>query len=229
MRMKYWLFLIRHGQTTWNVEHRLPGQVPGVELTDAGREQAKQLAQALKTVPLTAIISSPLERATETARYIAEGRNITIQMEPDLMDIELGRWTGQDRDELTRHDPVWQAFLRNPLIGPEGVETFPDVEHRAVTAVERWLQQEATGACPAFVTHSDVIKLLIAHYEGLEVRLARRLFIENASVSVIELQADHRPRIHAIGWTPQPFWLEPSTFAFEQPKREEQVDGEQYG
>ncbi len=229
MSIKHWLFLIRHGQTTWNVEHRLPGQLPGVELTDTGREQAKHLAQALKTVPLTAIISSPLVRATETAGYIAEGRNLTIQLEPNLMDIELGQWTGQDRDELTHHDPVWQAFLRNPLVGPQGVETFPDVEHRAVAAVEHWLEQDSTGTCPAFVTHSDVIKLLIAHYEGLEVRLARRLMIENACVSLIELQTDHRPRIHAVGWTPQPFWLQPSTFQSEQPKNEEQVDGEQYG
>ncbi|HZU70328.1 MAG TPA: histidine phosphatase family protein [Ktedonobacteraceae bacterium] len=227
--MRHWLFLIRHGQTTWNVEHRLPGQLPGVELTDAGREQAKCLAEALKSVPLTAIISSPLERALETARFIAEGRDLVIQHEPGLMDIELGRWTGQNRDELTQHDPVWQAFLRNPLVGPEGVETFPDVEHRAVAAVEHWLRQESTGSCPAFVTHSDVIKLLIAHYEGLEVRLARRLVIENASVSIIELQTNHRPRIHAMGWAPQPFWLQPSTFQPQQPKNEEQVDGEQYG
>ena len=227
--MKHWLFLIRHGETTWNVEHRLPGQLPGIELTDIGREQAKRLAQALKTVPLTAIISSPLERAVETARYLAEGRNIAIQLEPDLMDIDLGRWTGQDRDELSQHDPVWQAFLRNPLVGPEGVETFPAVEKRAVAAVERWLQKGSTGTCLAFVTHSDVIKLLIAHYEGLEVGKVRRLMIENASASVIELLTDHRPRIHAVGWSPRPFWLEPSTFVQEQPKSEEHVDGEQYG
>src|SRR5215469_13730764 len=141
--MKHWLFLVRHAETTWNVEHRLPGQLAGIELTDTGREQAKRLAQALKTVPLTAIISSPLERAIETAGYIAEGRNLTIQSEPGLMDIDLGRWTGQNRDELTRHDQVWQAFLRNPLVGPEGVETFPVVEKRAVAAMERWLQKES--------------------------------------------------------------------------------------
>jgi broad specificity phosphatase PhoE len=227
--MKHYLFLIRHAETTWNIEHRLPGQLAGIELTDTGREQAKRLAQALKTVPLTAIISSPLARATETARYLLEGRNLTIQLEPDLMDIELGRWTGQNRDELTRHDLVWQAFLRNPLVGPEGVETFPVVEKRAVAAVERWLHKESTGAYPAFVTHSDVIKLLIAHNESLEARWARRLVIENASASVIELQTDHRPRIHALSWTPQPFWLQLSTFLPEEPKSEEQVDGEQYG
>jgi probable phosphoglycerate mutase len=227
--MKHILFLIRHGQTTWNVEHRLPGQLPGIELTAAGREQAQRLAEALKSLPLTAIISSPLERASETARYLAEGQSLTIQLEPDLMDIELGHWVGQDRDELSRSDPEWKAFLRNPLVGPEDVETFPELQQRAVAAVDRWLKKEATGLYPAFVTHSDVIKVLLAHYTDMEVGRARSLIIENASVSVVELEADHRARILAIGWRPQPDWLHPSSLASEQPKSEEQVVGEQYG
>lgn len=208
--MKRLLFFIRHGQTTWNVELRLPGQFPGNELTDTGQEQAKRLAQALTVVPLSAIISSPLDRATETARYLAHGRNLTIQLEPDLMDIDLGHWSGQDRDELSKSDAVWKAFLRNPLVAPEGVETFPQVERRAVAAVERWLEKESTGAYPAFVTHADVIKLLIAHYIGLEAERARSLIIDNASVSVVELEADDQARILAVGWTPQPGWLQPS-------------------
>ena len=65
--MRQILFLIRHGLTTWNVEHRIPGKLPGIELTDIGREQAKRLAEALAVLPLSAIISSPLERAVETA------------------------------------------------------------------------------------------------------------------------------------------------------------------
>src|SRR5258708_30459721 len=99
--MKRLLLVIQHGQTTWNLVHRLPGQLPGNELTDTGREQAKRLAQALTVLPLSAIISSPLERAVETAKYFAQGRDLTIQLEPDLMDIELGHWSGQDRDELS--------------------------------------------------------------------------------------------------------------------------------
>src|SRR5438105_15273107 len=158
--MKRLLFFIRHGQTTWNFEHRLPGQFPGIELTDTGQEQAKRLAQAISVLPLSAIISSPSDRATETARYLAEGRSLTIQLEPDLMDIELGHWSGQDRDELFQRDPLWNAFVRNPLVGPEDVETFPALQQRALRAVERWLKQTSTGLCPAFVTHADVIKVL---------------------------------------------------------------------
>ena len=227
--MRRLLLFIRHGQTIWNVEHRLPGQLPGNELTDTGREQAKRLAQALKVLPLSAIISSPLERAIETAKYLAQGRDLTIQLEPDLMDIELGHWSGQNRDELCERDPVWRAFLRNPLVAPEDVETFPEVEQRAVAAVERWLKKESTGAYLAFVTHADVIKLLIAHYIGLAAERTRALVIENASVSVVELGNNHRPRVHAVSWSPQPEWLQPFAPATEQVKSEEQLYCEQYG
>src|ERR1700719_1815154 len=61
--MKQTLLFIRHGQTTWNVEHRLPGQLPGIHLTDTGKQQAERLADLLAVLPISAVISSPLERA----------------------------------------------------------------------------------------------------------------------------------------------------------------------
>jgi len=208
--MKHLLLLIRHGQTTWNVEHRLPGLLPGVELTDTGREQARRLAEALALFPLSAIISSPLTRAVETAEYLVQGRNLTIQLEPDLVDIDLGHWSGQNRDELFKSDPIWKAFVRDPTVAPADVETFPELEKRVVAAVERWLQKDSTGLFPAFVTHADVIKLLIAHYIGIEAKRVRSLLIDNASVSIVRLEADHRPLVLAIGWSPQPGWLQPN-------------------
>src|SRR5260370_9607257 len=73
--MKQTLLFIRHGQTTWNVEHRLPGQLPGVALDDKGRDKATRLADALTVLPITAVISSPLERARDTSEIIARLRN----------------------------------------------------------------------------------------------------------------------------------------------------------
>jgi broad specificity phosphatase PhoE len=226
--MKHILLLIRHGQTTWNVAHRLPGHLPGVALTAAGRAQAERLAEALLVLPLSSIISSPLERAVETAQYLARGRTLSIQLEPDLMDIDLGHWSGQDRDELTSSDPTWQAFLRNPTVAPQDVETFPELEQRVVSAVERWLAQDTTGALPAFVTHADVIKLLLAHYLGLEAGRARSLIIDNASVSVVALEADRQPHVLTISWSPQPGWLESYGTAPEQLKSVGHVVGQQH-
>ena len=218
--MKHLLLLIRHGESTWNVEHRLPGQLLGIELTEAGRAQAQRLARALTMLPLSSIISSPLSRAVETAEYLDQGRALTIQREPDLMDIELGHWSGQNRDALFHTDPAWEAFVRDPTVSPSDVETFPELEQRAVTAIERWLKQDATGPLPAFVTHADVIKVLLAHYLGLEAGRARSLWIDNASVSVIAVETDRSPLVLAIGWNPQPGWLQPYTTASEQANSE---------
>jgi len=225
--MKHLLLLIRHGESTWNVEHRLPGQLPGIELTEEGRAQAQRLASALRMLPLSSIISSPLARAAQTAEYLVQGRALTIQLEPDLMDIELGHWSGQNRDSLFQSDPAWKAFVRDPTVAPADVETFPELEQRVVTAVDRWLKKDVTGPLPAFVTHADVIKLLLAHYLGLEAGRARSLWIENASVSVVTLETDRSPLVLAIGWNPQPGWLQPYTTASEQAKSEGNAVGEQ--
>lgn len=226
--MKHLVLFVRHGESTWNVQHRLPGQLPGIELTTIGRAQAQRLAKALTLLPLTAIISSPLARAVETAEFLAQGRVLPIQLESDLMDIELGHWSGQNREKLFQHDTEWTAFVRNPTVAPEDVETFPEVEKRAVEAVERWLNKDATGAFPVFVTHADVIKLLLTHYLRLEAERARSLWIDNASVSVVALATEQPPRVLSIGWNPQPEWLQPINAAFEKPKNEGYVDGEQH-
>src|SRR5258708_8527460 len=67
------ILLVRHGETTFNVEGRLPGQLPGVPLTDEGRRQAYQAAVALAAMPLSAVISSPLELSRDTARIPPRG------------------------------------------------------------------------------------------------------------------------------------------------------------
>jgi broad specificity phosphatase PhoE len=206
-KTKRTLLFIRHGQSTWNVEHLLPGQLPGIALTEKGREQAELLAEALKVLPITAIISSPLERAYDTAAYLARPHDLPVLLEDDLKDTDIGPWTGKKYDELYKTDPTWKAFVHDPTRGPEGVETFPLVQQRAVSAVERWLSREEVGNYPAFVAHADVVKLLLAHYMGLEVARAGFLFIENASVSMVELAEEQQPRVVAIGWTPKPGWL----------------------
>lgn len=225
--MKQTLLLIRHGQTSWNVEQRLPGQIPGIALNDMGRQQAARLADALTVIPISAIISSPLERARDTAEILAQAYKLNIQYEPELMDIQLGHWTGQNFNELYKNDPDWKAFVKDPTVGPVDVETFPQVQERAVAAVERWRKLESIGAYPAFIAHADVIKLLIAYYTGLEAGRAGSFMIDNASVSLVELDPERRPRVLAIGWNPHPGWLKPPTLETEKTDLEGQAEGEQ--
>ena len=227
--MKQTLLFIRHGQTTWNAEQKLPGQLPGISLNEKGRKQVAELAEALSAIPISAIISSPLERARETAEILAQGRNLTIQLEPALMDTDLGRWAGQNYEGLYKIDPDWKAYIKDPTVAPEGIETFPQVQERALAAVERWRTQEAIGAYPAFVAHADVVKLLIAYYLGLDAGKASRLFIDNASVSLVEIEKEniHPLRVVAISWNPHPGWLKPTILEHQKDDIPVQPNGEQ--
>jgi probable phosphoglycerate mutase len=227
--MKQTLLFIRHGQTTWNAEQKLPGQLPGISLNEKGRKQVADLAEALSAIPISAIISSPLERARETAEILAQGRNLTIQLEPALMDTDLGRWAGQNYEGLYKIDPDWKAYIKDPTVAPEGIETFPQVQQRALAAVERWRTQEASGAYPAFVAHADVVKLIIAYYLGLDAGKASRLFIDNASVSLVEIDKEniHPLRVVAISWNPHPGWLKPTILEHQKDDIPVQPNGEQ--
>lgn len=207
--MKQTLLLIRHGETTWNRAHRLPGQLPGIALTEEGRRQAASLAEALRVFPISTVVSSPLERARDTAQCLTSERDLELQFEPDLMDTDVGRWAGQVFEDLLKYDPSWKAYLSDPTVAPDGIETFPQVQQRVVAAVERWRTRENVGSYLAFVAHADVVKLLLAHYMRLDVKRAANLAIDNASVSVVQVDDDEHLRVVAIGWTPQPGWLKP--------------------
>jgi broad specificity phosphatase PhoE len=210
--MKQTLLFIRHGQTTWNVEHKLPGQLPGIALNEKGRQQVAHLSDALSAIPISAIISSPLERAYDTALLIAQGRGLPIQTEPALMDTDVGRWSGESYEQLSKSDPEWKAYVQDPTVAPAGIETFPQVQQRVLAAVERWRARADSGAYPAFVAHADVVKLIIAHYSGLEIKRAGALFIDNASVSLVEIESEDAHTVHvvAVGWSPRPGWLKPA-------------------
>src|SRR5689334_12459775 len=75
------LVLVRHGQTEYNVKHLLPGQLPGIPLNEEGRAEAQATASAIRDLPLTALVASPLERTMETAVYVSEGRGLQIEQD----------------------------------------------------------------------------------------------------------------------------------------------------
>lgn len=204
------LFIVRHGQSTFNVEGRLPGQMEGVALTDEGHRQAYRAAVSLSGVPLSAVISSPLERALDTAKAIAKGGALEIHLEPDLMDTNIGRWTGQKIDDIKKSDPAWTAFVEHPDQPPEGVESLAQVQARAVAVVERILANPALGQFIAVVAHADVVKVILAHYMRVHLDTLRHMYIGNASISALAFHEDEKtPTTLAVNWSPAPEWLAP--------------------
>jgi len=201
------LLLVRHGQSTYNVEGRLPGQLPGIPLTDEGRRQAHRAAVALSALPLSAIISSPLERAAETAEIIARGWGLTVRTDPRLMDTNVGHWAGQKIDEIAKSDPAWKVFVANPDEPPPGVESFSEVQKRAVAVAREALADPNNGDYIVLVAHGDVVKLILAQYMNTPIPCVPFLAIGNASISGMAFTGDSPPQILATNWTPDPRWL----------------------
>jgi broad specificity phosphatase PhoE len=207
------LFLVRHGQATFNVEGRHPGQLPGIPLTDEGRRQAHQAAVALSALPLSAVVSSPLERACETAEIIARGWGLPVRTDPRLMDTDVGAWAGRKIDEIAKNDPTWKAFLEKPDEPPAGVERVSDVQRRAIAVVDEIWHDESLGQYVVLVAHADVLKLILGNYLKTPVTAIRYMHVGNASISALALPKQGAPDVLAVNWTLLPSWLTPPPVA----------------
>ena len=98
------LYVTRHGETQWNVENRVCG-VTDVELTEQGRRQARALAGRVRGLAVDRIISSPMKRALETSRIVAEETGLPVDVDPRLREQNYGRFEGVDRGD--------EGFLSN--------------------------------------------------------------------------------------------------------------------
>lgn len=175
------LLLIRHALNDW-VGERLAGWTPGVHLNDEGRAQAAALALRLAEVPLAAIYSSPLERTVETAQPLADGHGLTVQVREDLGEARYGDWTGRNLKELNKEKlwPVIQVYPGGARF--PGGESLREVQARLVAGLDA-IRDAHPGQIVAVVSHSDPIKLAVAHYVGLPLDLFQRLTISPASVT----------------------------------------------
>ncbi len=180
------LLLIRHGENDYVKTGKLAGRLPGVHLNQRGQEQAQALGEALKDVPLKAIYSSPLDRAMETAAPIASARKLEIIPEPDLMEVDVGKWQGKSLKVL-RLMKVWKIVQHSPsrFRFPEG-ESFPEMQTRIAGALERIVKKHnKPQELVAVVFHSDPIKLAVAHFLGMPLDHFQRLGCDTGSLTAL--------------------------------------------
>lgn len=181
------LLLIRHALCD-PVGRSIAGRKPGIHLNPAGRSQAAALANRLAVLPISAIYSSPMERARETAEPVARRLGLKVQTEPGLDEIDFGEWTGRTLAELDVI-PAWRAFNeeRSTTRIPGG-ELIGEVLERALEACGRISRTHRNpGAVVALVSHGDVLRALIAHFAGISLDLMRRIELSPASLSVVSL------------------------------------------
>lgn len=183
-----------------SVGHSLSGRAPGISLNAEGRAQAGRLARRFVGQDISAIYTSPLDRARETAAAIANTVSRTPVAVTGLNEIDFGEWTGRSFDELKLH-PQWKRFNdhRSTTRIPGG-ELMLEAQARAVATVEE-LRAKHPEATVVAVSHSDMIKAVVAHYAGIALDNLMRIEIAPASVSTLSLTAwgDSVVRLNDVG------------------------------
>ena len=179
------VYLIRHGAHA-HLDHTLSGRQPNLPLTEVGRAQVAALGRRLAGEGLTAIHSSPVQRARETAEAIGATCGLPVTQIAALDEIDFGAWTGRAFADLDA-DPAWTEWntARATARAPGG-ETMDQ-------ALDRASAHLATLTGPtAVVTHCDIIRGLVCRAIGLSLDNLHRLRVDAASVTRLDRQA-HTP------------------------------------
>jgi glucosyl-3-phosphoglycerate phosphatase len=150
------LVLWRHGQTSYNVEHRFQGQ-SDVPLNEAGRQQAAEAAQYLAALGPSAIFSSDLSRASATAGALARLTGLPVQLDKDLRERSGGLWEGLTETEIRERFPVERATW-----SPPDGESATAVADRASAALERVAESMPGGSLAVVVGHGAALGLAVA-------------------------------------------------------------------
>jgi broad specificity phosphatase PhoE len=178
------IYLVRHGQTDWNKKKIIQGWVNNVSLNDLGRKQAYALANSFRKKHLSYIISSPIERAFQTAQIIAHQKNIRVFTDNHFKEIDYGVWSGKTGHEIKKLYPdEWEKFVENPeeFRFKKG-ESIKDFYSRVSEGIENLKKEDDI----LIVTHVNTIRMIFAHILNMPIKNAYSLHIENCGVSGIK-------------------------------------------
>ncbi len=160
----------------------LSGRRDGVPLTQAGRDQARALADKLAPLQLDAVHTSPIQRARETAHEIVRCSHAELEVAQPLEEIDFGEWTGRSFAEL-QGEPTWREWNeRRSQATPPGGESMAAAQARALDHL-RAAARRFAGGTVAMVTHCDVIRGVVAAIIGLSLDNILRITVDPASVS----------------------------------------------
>ena len=184
------ILAIRHGETTWNQDKRLQGQLD-IPLNERGHWQAARTAEALRDEPIAAIYSSDLARAHQTARAIAAAQGLDVRPHVGLRERHFGAFQGKTWTELEVEEPeatlAWRT--RVPEFAPGGGETLLQLRARIAAALDEIAARHA-GEQIVVVAHGGVLDMVYRLATRLELRAPRTWAVENAA-------------IHRLLWTPE--------------------------
>ena len=179
------IIFLRHGQAKNNTERILAGRTEGVPLTDTGIKQSEHTAELLKHMNISAIYSSPIERAKHTAEIAGKYNSLDVTIDDRLNELDMGKFTGMPYDEIFKsHGNVFMKFYNGELeIAHNGVETFSQVKKRILGIVDHIIEKHLDENI-VLVTHMDPIKAMLSTIVDLSPTNLYELIIANASLNI---------------------------------------------
>ena len=192
------IIFLRHGQAENNVKRILAGRTKYIHLTKTGIKQAERIAEYLKPLDISAIYSSPIERASHTAKIVAENNSMDCELDDRITEIDMGRFTLMNYDDMfARYGNVFLKFYENnPIIAEHKVETFSHVRKRILDIVDYVIKKHGNQNV-VLVTHMDPIKSILSVVMDLNPKTLFELVIANASLTIIKEQ-DRKLSLSAI-------------------------------
>ena len=198
------ILLVRHGQSQGNAESRFGGHT-ATPLSELGRAQAEAVARTLAAEGVTAIYSSDLARAVETARPLARALELEVNLTDALRERNVGRMEGLTFEEAAAQFPAeYAALLRRDFEHVlEGGESYRQMLDRAGRALDSCIQQHRGGTVAVF-SHAGTICILVLHLIGaLDAPQLRPVWLRtsNCGINRLDLRADGYLRVLALNDT----------------------------
>jgi broad specificity phosphatase PhoE len=176
-------FLVRHAAHEL-VDRVLCGRMAGVNLGEEGRAQARRVAKRLARERISAVNTSPLERAQQTAAPIAEELRLTPDICEAITEIDVGEWAGRDFAAL-HDDPRWASWNNARSVNrPPGGESMLDVQARVIGHLQNVRRSHPDNGV-VLVSHGDVIKAALMYCLGMPIEGYRLFDVSPASISTL--------------------------------------------
>lgn len=177
--------LIRHAAHD-RVGTTLVGRLNGVHLSLTGRAEARALAQHFAREDIAGVISSPRERAQETAEPIAAALGLSFRVSNALDEVNFGGWQGYSFEALSS-DPDWQRWNScRSLVRPPRGETIAEVQARVLAELLN-LHATSPGGQFILVSHAEPIRATLLHMLGVSADHWSRIEVEPASITTLLL------------------------------------------
>ncbi|NMD54957.1 histidine phosphatase family protein [Tsukamurella conjunctivitidis] len=194
------LILLRHGQTPASVGRLYSGR-GNPSLTDLGREQAAAAAELLRGTEIDAILSSPLDRARQTADAVNADRGLAVEVEDRLIETDFGAWEGLSFGEARTRDPELHGrWLGDTSVAPPGGESFDEVHVRVAALLDR-VTAEYGGRTVLLVSHVTPIKTALRIALDVGPQLLYRLHLDLASISIADFYPDGGASVRQVNRT----------------------------